>query len=341
LEESVEENEQLITALYSGMLNRAPAEKELKNWVGALEAGMSPAAVATAFCKSREHQAKEEVHSVFRPGHFHSPVVDPSTVRSYWERERGSEPSDISAINVDPAPMLGIWNRNLDFIKSTPFTDEQVPNNRYYYTGGPFPWGDGIGLRMMINELMPRRIVEIGSGFSTACMLDSADHIGLDSLQITCIEPYPDRLLSLMRAKDHDRVKLLQKFVQDVPEDVVDELEPGDILFIDSTHVLKTGSDVHFEFFHLIPRLKQGVVVHFHDVPYPFEYPPEWVFEKNYSWNEAYALRLFLMFNNAFEVTFWGSLLARSYTDNIRSDFPTFLRNPGTSIWLRRRPEWC
>jgi predicted O-methyltransferase YrrM len=234
--------------------------------------------------------------------------------------------------------MLGIWNRNLDFIKSTPFTDEQAAQyNRYYYTGGPFPWGDGITLRMMINELTPRRIVEIGSGFSTACMLDSADHIGLDSLQITCIEPYPDRLLSLMRAKDHDRVKLLERFVQDVPEDVVDELEPGDILFIDSTHVLKTGSDVHFEFFHLIPRLKQGVVVHFHDVPYPFEYPPEWVFGMNYSWNEAYALRLFLMFNNAFEVTFWGSLLARSYTANIRSDFPTFLRNPGSSIWLRRR----
>jgi predicted O-methyltransferase YrrM len=235
--------------------------------------------------------------------------------------------------------MLGMWNRNLDYIKCTPFTDEQAAQyNRYYYTGGPFPWGDGIALRMMINELMPRRIVEIGSGFSTACMLDSADHIGLDNLQITCIEPYPDRLLSLMRAKDHDRVKLLQRFVQDVPEDVVDELEPGDILFIDSTHVLKTGSDVHFEFFHLIPRLKPGVVVHFHDVPYPFEYPPEWVFEKNYSWNEAYAVRLFLMFNNAFEVIFWGSLLARSYTDKIRSDYPTFLRNPGSSIWLRRRP---
>jgi predicted O-methyltransferase YrrM len=334
----VDEDEQLINVLYSGMLNRSPSEKELQHWVGALRSGVSPAAVATAFVKSPEHQAKHEIFSVFSPGHYHSPVVDPRTVRSYWEQESRHEPADISAINVDPAPMLAIWNRNLDFIKETPFTDERSHANRYYYTGGPFPWGDGISLRMMMNELLPQRIVEIGSGFSTACMLDSADQIGIRDLQITCVEPYPDRLLSIMRPEDHERVTLLERFVQDIPEDVVDELEAGDILFIDSTHVLKTGSDVHFEFFHLIPRLRPGVVIHFHDVQFPFEYPAQWVFEENYSWNEAYAVRLFLMFNDEFEVIFWGSLLALSYADRIRGDFPIFLRNPGSSIWLRRRP---
>jgi hypothetical protein len=113
-------------------------------------------------------------------------------------------------------------------------------------------------------------------------------------------------------------------------------LERNDILLIDSTHVMKTGSDVHFELFHLLPRLKPGVLVHVHDVVFPFEYPTQWVFDENYSWNEAYALRCFLMFNSAFKVLFWSSLYARTYTDAIRGEFAPFLRNPGSAIWIER-----
>jgi hypothetical protein len=100
--------------------------------------------------------------------------------------------------------------------------------------------------------------------------------------------------------------------------------------------VLKTGSDVHYELFQMLPVLRPGVIVHFHDCPYPFEYPPKWVLEDNFSWNEAYALRAFLMYNSRFSIEFWGSLFRRQFHKEIAQEFPLLLKsNPGTSIWLR------
>ena len=127
-----------------------------------------------------------------------------------------------------------------------------------------------------------------------------------------------------------------EKEIQDVDVSIVDDLNRNDFLFINSTHVLKTGSDVHYEIFRLLPRVKSGVVIHFHDVPYPFEYPDKWIFQDNYSWNEAYAVRAFLMFNHEFRVLFWNSLFARRFSKLIKAEFPLFLRNPGGSIWIER-----
>lgn len=192
---------------------------------------------------------------------------------------------------------------------------------------------------MMINHLRPRRIIEVGSGFSSACMLNSAEHAGLPDFALTCIEPYPDRLKSLLRETDYPRVEIIERPVQEVPPETVDTLMPNDILFINSTHVLKTGSDVHYELFYLLPRLRPGVFVHFHDIEFPFEYPSPWIFEENRSWNEAYALRAFLMYNEVFHVVFWPSLFAAVFAPDIQREFPLFLRNSGCSIWLRRREK--
>jgi predicted O-methyltransferase YrrM len=325
--------EQLISDLYKYALRRDPQEKEFGDWVGALESGLEPTTVVRSFYQSPEYQNKRAVSSVFPTGHYHSPVVDPDTVADYYEREIRSAPTDIE---IDTGSMLKLWNDNRDFIKTTPFTDDPHPDNRYNYNGGPFPAGDGITLRMMINHFRPKRVVEIGSGYSSACMLDSVEHVGLSDFHLTCIEPDPARLKSILRKQDAGRVTILENLVQSVPASIVDQLEPNDILFIDSTHVLKTGSDVHYELFYLLPRLKPGVIVHFHDVPYPFEYPAKWVFDDNYSWNEAYMLRAFLMFNDTFKILFWGSLFAKAFKDQIYEDVPAFLRNTGASIWIDR-----
>lgn len=133
-----------------------------------------------------------------------------------------------------------------------------------------------------------------------------------------------------------DEVEVLVTNVQDVSPETFSSLDAGDILFIDSTHVLKSGSDVHFELFEILPRLQAGVVIHFHDIPYPFEYPDEWIVERNYSWNEAYALHAFLAFNDSFRITLWNSFLAatkREHLDLAGSKFP---ENPGSGIWITR-----
>jgi predicted O-methyltransferase YrrM len=189
---------------------------------------------------------------------------------------------------------------------------------------------------MMIFHFRPKRVIEIGSGFSSACILDSVQHANLRDFHLTCIEPNVSRLRSLLRPEDSERLTLIEAPVQDVPCAIVDALEPNDILFIDSTHVMKTGSDVHYEFFHLLPRLKPGVILHFHDIQYPFEYPDGWIFDSNYSWNEAYVLRAFLMFNKEFSIIFWNALYAGKFTTEITNEFPTFLNNPGGSIWIER-----
>ena len=239
-------------------------------------------------------------------------------------------------ISLDAAGMRALWLKHLDFTRTCPFRSEPNGRDRYRYGDGPFPEGDGLSLRMMLAECRPRRIIEVGSGFSTACMLDSAEHLGLDELELTCIEPNAGRLRSLLRDGDMERITLVEQPVQEVDASLVDGLERNDILFIDSTHVLKTGSDVHFEFFHLLPRLKPGVVVHFHDVEYPFEYPDKWIFEDNHSWNEAYALRAFLMYNATFAVAYWNSFMWALFTPQMTAELPLRSWNPGGSIWLRR-----
>ncbi len=125
--------------------------------------------------------------------------------------------------------------------------------------------------------------------------------------------------------------------MQAVPLSYFDDLQRNDILFIDSTHVVKTGSDVVFELFEILPRLHSGVVVHFHDVFYPFEYPREWVIDRNYSWNELYALRAFLMGNRDWEILFFNDYMARTERPRLRQQAPEMLANPGGGLWLRRR----
>ena len=124
--------------------------------------------------------------------------------------------------------------------------------------------------------------------------------------------------------------------MQDVPLDTFDELERNDILFIDSTHILKTGSDVAFELFEVLPRIKQGVVVHLHDMFYPFEYPRNWVIDDNRSWNEIYAVRAFLTNNADFRILFFNDYFARFAKDLIERDAPHVLENVGGSLWLQR-----
>jgi hypothetical protein len=185
----------------------------------------------------------------------------------------------------------------------------------------------------MIKVFRPRRIIEIGSGFSTACMLDTIDELELKP-KLVCIEPHPERLKALLRADDN--IEIFECEVQKVGLQLFRELEMNDFLFIDSTHVLKTASDVHYELFDIIPSINFGVLIHFHDIAFPFEYPLEWIFSTNYSWNEAYAVRAFLMYNREFVPFYSSSLVSQFYKELVAASFPSFPENPGTNLWIRR-----
>ena len=281
-------------------------------------------------------RSEKMIDPFFPPGHYHSPIVDPDNkVLSYVARYDDVMPSELAGIAIDLAKMRELWLRNLHAVETCSFLPEKQSRRRRFDLTGPFPYGDALSLAILMSDARPSRIIEVGSGFTTACMLDCSEDLALSDLRITCIEPYPERLLKLLKPEDKRKVELIRLPVQEVSSNIVDTLFEGDFLFIDSTHVLKTGSDVHYELFHLLPRLRRGVIVHFHDCRYPFEFPIEWI-KQNYSWNEAYALRAFLSYNSKFAIVFWGSLFRRLFAKEIAEEHAALLQqNPGTSIWLR------
>ena len=116
---------------------------------------------------------------------------------------------------------------------------------------------------------------------------------------------------------------------------VLDSLDENDFLFVDSSHVLKVGSDVGYIIFQILPRLKKGVIVHFHDVPWPFEYPKEWL-GRGIIWNEAYFLRSFLQYNRAFPILYFNAYIHQFHREVLGQMMPLCLRNPGGGLWLKK-----
>ncbi len=324
-----------IEKLYAHLLKRKPNENELIYWSEQYKS-RTPLDILEAFVDSIEYKSKTRVRPFYPIGHYYSPIVDPDTVTDYVVQRRDPGPDGFGGIKIKTDIMNAFWDRNKSVISNSPFPDFKSDGYRFFYDGAPFPYGDAATLHAMIGEFRPKHIVEIGSGFSTACMLDSADAHGLRDLKITCVEPYPDRLNSLLWPADRTRVELHETFVQNVPVDsIVSRLHENDILFIDSSHVVKTGSDVCYEIFDILPRLRTGVMIHIHDCQYPFEYPQDWI-SQNWSWNEIYGIRAFLMFNTSFEIFFWGSLFAHLNPQKVVTEGGKFRLNRGGSLWIRK-----
>ena len=148
----------------------------------------------------------------------------------------------------------------------------------------------------LIRHLKPQRIIEIGGGYSTQLAHKALTANGRGKL--TCIEPYPERLNGAGPS-----VELIQKRVEEIDVAFFSSLEANDILFIDSSHTVKFGSDVCYEFLEILPRLAPGVWVHVHDIFFPHDYPAEWLIERRLALNEQYLLEAFLSFNKQFQVT--------------------------------------
>ena len=204
---------------------------------------------------------------------------------------------------------------------------------RYFIENGFFGHSDALGLHYMLRILQPKNVIEVGSGFSSAVMLDTNEFYLNNSIHFTFIEPYPDRLKSLL--KPAYSVSMIKSGLQDVPVDAFEKLQAGDILFIDSTHVSKINSDVNYLIFEILPRLNHGVIIHFHDIFYPFEYPREWIMEGRI-WNEIYLLRGFLQNNKEYEILFFVNMFHKKYENMLKYEWCFDKNSPGGSIWIRK-----
>lgn len=139
----------------------------------------------------------------------------------------------------------------------------------------------------------------------------------------------------MIRKEDKKKIYIIENKLENISLDIFLNLSEGDILFIDSTHVSKINSNINRIFFEILPILKSGVNIHFHDIFYPFEYPKEWIYEGR-AWNEAYLLRAFLLFNDTFEIQYFNDFLGKYHEDLIKKEMPLCLKNKGGSIWIKK-----
>ena len=267
------------------------------------------------------------------PGHFYSPIPALDEIRRREHELFGRSPAQLPGIDLRVDAQLELLTEIGELTADQPWSDEPSVDARYHFDNPNFRHGEALPLLGLLCRTRPVRVLEVGSGYSSAAILDVAEWF-LEGVACTFVEPQPALLRSLLRPEDD--VELLACPVQAVPLDRFERLADGDVLFIDSTHVAKTGSDVNYLVHEVLPRLAPGVLVHVHDIHHPFEYPREWVLEGR-AWNEAYVVRAFLEFNAAFEVLLFPSYLAQHHRRELEAALPLTARGAGSSLWLRRR----
>jgi methyltransferase family protein len=275
------------------------------------------------------------------PVHFYQPIPDTQSLsETLWDRR-----SELVGIDMNDSGQLDLLRRHFpEFrneyeqmaIKST------IDGDGFHLNNTLFGGTDALVAYCMVRQFQPRLIIEIGSGLSSLLLAEAA--LRNDSSALICIEPFPR---TFVRKGFPGLQSLIEKKVQDIDLEFFSQLNPGDILFIDSSHTVKIGGDVNYLFLEVLPRLKPGVIVHVHDIFLPFEYRRDWVLDEFRFWSEQYLLQAFLTFNSEFEVLMANYYLARRYQEDLKAAFP-ILENlktvrpnsgrwDGGSFWMRRR----
>ena len=330
--------EEFISATYLAVLERKPTHWEVEHWQAVLIESGDPASIAAEIALSDEAQgiAGTRHPLLFAPlGHFSNPIADPPTLKHHYSTRVTSlqEFRSLPGLNIDGErfkarlPKIAAHFRHLDSLGAF---------DNYDFSNGSFSWGDAIAYSHMLAEYQPTKIFEVGSGHSTQLATNVLDALGLTKTAVTCVEPFPQLVDSLV---DSRRFALMVEPLKPQHIESVSTLQSGDILFIDSTHVAKSGSDVLLETLHMIPTLNDGVLIHIHDIFWPFEYPYEWAVTERRNWNEIYLVHALLIDNPKLEVLFFNDWAQRFLRDDLQQLVPEFLNNPGGSLWLRRKAD--
>jgi predicted O-methyltransferase YrrM len=280
-----------------------------------------------------ERAARGTIAEFFPPGHFYSPLPSRDEIAAVFARGGFGPP--FADVDLNEGGQVARLERFARFYPEQPYPERATAGRRFYLDNPSYGHFDAIMLWSMLREAQPKRIIEVGSGFSSAAMLDARDHGRIGAPEFTFIDPDMARLRPLLRSGDEGRVTLIEKIVQEVPLDTFAALRENDVLFIDSSHVSKIGSDVNRLFFDVLPALAPGVIIHIHDVAGNLDYPREWL-EEGRAWNEQYLLRAFLMNNPAYRVELFTGWLFNTRHAWFREHMPLCARGGGGQMWLRK-----
>ena len=271
------------------------------------------------------------------PVHFGEPAPDTRELKDeLWAR-----PSAMIGIEMPDEEQLDLLSQLASTYRSEyeRFPAEPTASpSRYYLNNGMYLSADAEILYCLVRRLKPKRVLEIGSGFSTRltaqAILKNREETGRDC-ELIAVEPYPDEIL---RAGFPGLGRLIEAKAQDLPFSEVERLEENDILFIDSSHILNLGGDVQCEYLEWLPRLKPGVVVQVHDIFLPCQYPKAWAKEYFVFPNEQYLLQAFLAFNDRFRVLWAANYMSVNHPDQLEKAFPSYRRGGESprSFWFKR-----
>lgn len=262
--------------------------------------------------------------------HYYEPLTNFSLLRSPLDK-----PRSLPGINLNVPEQLELLKKFTFGNELSGFTGPKTDDLTYSFANGMFSYGDAEFLYNLVRLKKPRRVVEIGSGNSTLLvieairknMISQPDYI----CEHTCIEPYELPWL------EKSGVKLRRQVVESVEKSVFQQLEADDLLFIDSSHVIRPQGDVLCEFLEILPTLKKGVIVHIHDVFTPRDYPKAWVVDKVRMWNEQYLMEALLSGNPHWKIIGAVNFLYHDHFNELKTACP-FLskdREPG-SFYIRK-----
>ena len=257
------------------------------------------------------------------------------------------EPARSRVWPATPSDTPGIDWRGADQVKLLQELGAQSPivlpdgptgdPREYHAANEMFARLDGWVLQGMLRHFRPHRMIEVGCGWSSLLTARINREYLDGKLHFTCIEPYPPDFLT--RGVDGIS-QLIASPVEELGIEPFLELGEGDVLFIDSSHTVKTGGDVQFLYGEVVPRLAPGVVIHIHDMGLPRDYPPEWVLSGR-AWNEQYLVASFLAFNSAFRVLLGVSWLSVHEPELLAATLPGYpvgYGDGGASLWIQRNP---
>ena len=254
-----------------------------------------------------------------RPIHYYEPIPDFRSITSeQLERRREFRSIDFG------------WDAQLQLLRD--LSAFRIEFEAADFKNDYFNGLDAAVFYSLIRHLRPRRVIEIGSGYSTR-FAHKALTRNADGGRLTCIEPHPEERLNGLRLS----VEVIQKRVEEIDVDFFSCLEANDILFIDSSHTVKFGSDVCYEFLEVLPTLRPGVWVHVHDIFFPHDYPAEWLLKRRLALNEQYLLEAFLSFNREFQVALANHWLTLDHSSAARELWDGDAVS--SSFWFYRRHD--
>ena len=256
-----------------------------------------------------------------RPIHYYEPLPD----------FRSITPEQINRRRAYPGIDFN-WNEQLALLKELSRYRDELQEIEFDFDNGYFSGFDAAVYYALIRQLKPRRIVEIGGGYSTQ-IAHKALTVNEEG-KLTCIEPFPEQRLNGAKLN----IELITKRVEEIDVDFFSGLTANDILFIDSSHTVKFGSDVCYEFLEILPHIARGVWVHVHDIFFPHDYPAEWLINRRLALNEQYLLEAFLAFNKTFATQLANYWLCLEHFDDTARLWPkaSSPSHRASSFWMKR-----